>query len=148
MIPTFKHLLQSETVKYKNNKSYYQQYDVKIMGAFHNQAMMKHKIYENILTRKMGMYYSPVIHFETIIVNMDEAKALTKSNQPEKSNAKQQKWCRCGSIKHLRITSNYFPSGISSQKAKNWPWGWGYLNLSQRSQENNRQCNNKEIFLR
>ena len=68
------------------------------MRDFHNQEMMKHQIYENILAILIGMDYSPVIYIETSIVNMDESKALTTRNQPEE---KQQKWYRCGSIKHL-----------------------------------------------
>ena len=53
--------------------------------------MIKNKIYKNILARRSGVDYSPIIRFETIIFNMDEAKALTTTNQPEKSNQKQQK---------------------------------------------------------
>ena len=71
------------------------------MKAFHHQAVMKHQIYENILARRSGMDYSPGIHFETSLFNMDEAKAITESNQPEKSNQKQQRQFRCGFIKHL-----------------------------------------------
>ena len=41
MIPKFKQFLQAETVNSEKNKSYYQQYNVKRMRAFHNQAMMK-----------------------------------------------------------------------------------------------------------
>ena len=40
MNPTFKQLLQAKTVK-AEKKSYHQRSDVKIMGAFHKQAMMK-----------------------------------------------------------------------------------------------------------
>ena len=44
-----------------------------------------------------------------------------KKNQLVKTNQKQGIRCRCGSIKHLQITSNDFPVGISCRKAKNWP---------------------------
>ena len=44
---------------------------------------------------------------------MYKAKALTKNNRLGKMNKKQGRRCRCGSIKHLQITSNYFPLGIS-----------------------------------
>ena len=37
---TFKQLLQAETLNADEN-SYYQQYDVKILIAFHNKAMIK-----------------------------------------------------------------------------------------------------------
>ena len=84
MIPTSKQFLQAETDNSQKNKSYYQQYDVKIMRAFHNQAIMKQQIYENILARKSGMDYSPVILFQASPFNMDEAKALTKNHQQEK----------------------------------------------------------------
>ena len=54
------------------------------MRAFHNQAMMKQKIYKNILARRSGVDYSPGIHFQTSLVDMDEAKSLTKKNELEK----------------------------------------------------------------
>ena len=50
------------------------------MRAFHNQAMMKQKIYKNILARQSGIYYSVGKRFQTSLVNMDEAKAITKNN--------------------------------------------------------------------
>ena len=68
------------------------------MRAIHKQEMIKQQIYENILARKSGMDYSQRIQFQTSLIIMDEAKALTTSNQPEK---KQKKRCHCGSIKHL-----------------------------------------------
>ena len=49
--PTFKQFLQAETLNAKKNNSYYQKYDVKILRAFHKQAMMKQQIYKNILAR-------------------------------------------------------------------------------------------------
>ena len=100
MSPTFKQFLQSKTFNAEKNKSYYQQYDVKIMRAFHKQAMMKQKIYEIILARRSEMEYSLEKRFETSLVNVDKAKGLIKSNQPVKSNQKQQIWFRCGSIKY------------------------------------------------
>ena len=45
---TSKQFLQAETLNAKKNKSYYQRYDVKRLRAFHKQAMMKQKKYENI----------------------------------------------------------------------------------------------------
>ena len=117
MIPNFKQFLQVKTVN-TDKKSYYQWYDVKIIRALHKQAIMKHKIYENILARQSGMYYIPGIRFQTSLFDMDKSKALTKSNQLEKSNHKKQIRCRCGSINHLQITSKYFPVGISCQKGK------------------------------
>ena len=130
---TFKQFLQSETLDSDKKKSYYQQYDVKWLRAFHMQAITKQQIYENMLARKSGMDYIPGINFQTSLINMEEAKELTMSNQPEK---KQQKRCRCGSIKELRVSSEDFPVGLSIRKAKNGPWGWGYLNPKQRRQHN------------
>ena len=75
------------------------------MIAFQNHAIMKHKIYKNILARINGIYYSPGIRFETSLIKMDETKAFTDSNQLEKFNQKQQIWCQCGSINHLHITT-------------------------------------------
>ena len=89
------------------------------MRAFHKQAMMKQKIYDNIPVSRIGVDYSPVLCFETCPVNMDEAKALTNRNQTEFFNQNQQKRCRCGSIKHLRITITDCPVGVSYWAAKN-----------------------------
>ena len=65
------------------------------------------------------MYYSPGIILEKSLFKMDEAKALTKNNQMEKTNHKQVRNFRCGSIKNLRITSNDCPVGIFYRRAKN-----------------------------
>ena len=82
--PTFKKFLQSKTYHAEKNKSYYQRYDVKIMRAFHNKAMMKQKMYKNMLVKRRGVDYSIGIRFQTSLINMDEAKALTKNNQLKK----------------------------------------------------------------
>ena len=57
------------------------------------------------------MDYSQGIQFQTSLVNTEEATGLTINNQ--------QKQCKCGSIKHLRISSKDFPLGIAVRKAKN-----------------------------
>ena len=71
---TFKQFLQAETLNADNKKSYYQQYDIKQLSAFHKQAMMKQQIYENMLASRSGMDYSPGIKFQKDLVNMEEAK--------------------------------------------------------------------------
>ena len=86
MIPTFKQLLQSEIDNAKKNRSYYKQYDVKIMRAFYKKAMTKHKIYENILARRSGMDYSAGMRFKKSISNMDQSKEPTKNNKLGKKN--------------------------------------------------------------
>ena len=53
--PTSKQFLQDEKLNTDKNKAYYQWYYVKIMRAFHKQAIMKQKTYKNILVRKSGM---------------------------------------------------------------------------------------------
>ena len=83
------------------------------MRSFQKQAMMKQQVYINILARQSGVDYSALINFETILVNMDEAKALTKNNQLVKTNQNQVRRCRCGYIKYLRMTSNYCPTFLS-----------------------------------
>ena len=60
----FEHFFQAETLNTDNNKSYYQQYDVKRLISFHKQGMIKQQIYENILARKIGVDYSPGIQFD------------------------------------------------------------------------------------
>ena len=68
------------------------------------------------------MEYSPGIQFQTSLINMEEAKSLTMSNQPEKN---QQKRYRCVSINHLQVSSKYFPVGIVIRKAKKLALGMG-----------------------
>ena len=101
---------------------------VKRLRAFHKQAITKQQIYENMIERRSGVDYSPGIQLKISLINMEEEKEFTMSNQLEK---KQQKRCRCGSIKHLQVSSKDFPVGLAIRKAKNWPWGWGYLNMNQ-----------------
>ena len=129
---TFEQFLQSETLNAKKNKSYYQRYYVKRLRASHKQAMTKQQIYDNMLARRSGMDYSQEKHFETSLINMEEAQTLTMNNQSKK---KQQKRCRCGSIKHSRVTSMDCPVGLAIRKSKNRPWGWRYLNRNQRRQQ-------------
>ena len=119
---SFKQFLQSETLNTEKNKSYYQQYDVKQLRAFHKKAMMKQPIFEIMLARQSGMGYSQGIQSQTIIIKMEEAKELTMSNQTEN---KQQKRCRCGSINKLRVTSKDFPVGLAIRKAKKLALGMG-----------------------
>ena len=92
------------------------------MRAFHKQSMIKQQIYENMLAQRSGMEYSTGIKFQTSIINMEEAKVLTTSNQPEN---KQQKRCQCGSIKYSRVTSTDFPVGLAIRKAKKLALGVG-----------------------
>ena len=61
------------------------------------------------------MDYSPGIQFQTILINMDESKSLTTSNQPEN---KQQKRCQCGSIKDSPVTSKDCSVGLAIRRAK------------------------------
>ena len=120
--PNFKQFLQSKTINTEKNKSYYQWYDVKLLRAFHKQGMIKQRIYENILAWRSGMDYSPGIKFQTSLINMDGSKSPTMSNQMERN---QQKRCRCGSIKNLRVTSKDFPVGLAIRKAKILAFGMG-----------------------
>ena len=94
---TFEQFFQAETLNSEKKKSYYQQYDVKRLRAFHKQAMITQKIYNNMLARRSGMDYSPWIKFETSIIKMKEAQETTMNNQPKQ---KQKKRCRCGIINH------------------------------------------------
>ena len=128
---TFKKFLQTETLNTNKNKSYHQRCDVKWLRDFYKQAMMKF-FYEDMLARRSGMDYGAGIYFQTSLINKEEAKEITMINQPEK---KQQKWCRCGSIKHLRVSSNYCSVGLGIRNSKKWPWGCGYLDLKQRRQQ-------------
>ena len=72
---------------------------------------------------------------------MEESKELAINNEPGKN---QQKRCRCGSIKHSRVTSKDCPVGLAIRKAKNWPWGWRYLNPEQGRHQNMQQQSKRE----
>ena len=63
------------------------------------------------------MDYSAGIHFQTSLVNM-EKKSTHQENLTGETNQKQGRWCWCGFIKHLQITSNDCPVGFSYQIAK------------------------------
>ena len=132
---TFKHLLQAETLNADKNKSYYQQYDVKRLRAFHKQEMMKQQIYENMLARRSGMDFSPGMQFQSCLIHTEETKELTMSNKTEN---KQQKRCHCGSIKHWRVSSKYFPVGLAIIKAKQVALGKGAISIW--SKEEERKC--------
>ena len=110
--PTSKQFLQSDTLNAEKNESYYQQYYVKILRAFHKYTMIKQQIYKKITSRQSGMYYSPGVRLKTILINVYKAKAITTNNQPGKSPDKK-KMCRCGSLEHLYNTSKECPVGIS-----------------------------------
>ena len=86
--PTFEQFLQAKTINAEKNKSYYQRYDVKILGASHKQVTIKQKNYDSILARRSGMDYNLGIQFQTSLINMEEAKAITMNNQPGKSTDK------------------------------------------------------------
>ena len=113
--PTLTDFLQAETLNAKRKKSYYQRYDVTRLRAFRKQAMMKQELYDNMFARRSGMYYSAGILFQTSIINMKQAQELTKNNQPEKMEHKR---CRCGSIKHSRVSNKDCPVGLAMRKAK------------------------------
>ena len=138
MSPTFKQFLQFETVnsekkiilstmQCKKNESLPQ------TGNDETENMREHTCKEN-------WYGLQSMHTSwKILVVIEESKALTKSNQPKKSNQKQQIRCWCGSIKHLHITTRDFHVGLSYWKAKNWPWGWGYIKIRQIRQHKTQQ---------
>ena len=63
-----------------------------------------------MLASRSGMDYSQDIQFKKSLVNMEEAKGLTMNNQ--------QKRCKCGSVKHLRISHKDCPVGLAIRKAK------------------------------
>ena len=71
------------------------------------------------------MDYSPGIKFQTSLINMDGEKSPTTINQVERN---QQKWCRCGSIKSLQVTSKDCPVGLAIRKSKRLALG---MRLSQ-----------------
>ena len=63
-----------------------------------------------MLARQSGMDYSKGIQFQKSLVNTEEGKGLTMNNQ--------QKHCKCGSVKHLRISHRDFPIGLAIREAK------------------------------
>ena len=133
---TFKHFSQAETLNAEKNKSHYQRYDVKRLRAFHKQAMIKQQIYDNMLARLSGMEYSPGIQFETSIINTEEAKELTMSNQPKKINKSGAGVASSSTHDLLQRISLW---DLQLERPKIWPWGWGYLNTKKRRQQKTKQ---------
>ena len=78
------------------------------------------------------MEYSPWMKLQTIIINMDEAKALTMKIQPGKWTDKKE-WFRHGSLEHLRITLEECTIGICYQNRKR-PCRWVFLSKKQDQQ--------------
>ena len=90
--------------------------------------MIKQQIYDNILARKIGVDYSQGIHFETSLINMDEAQELTMNTEP-KINL--QKWCWCDSINHSRVTSKDCPVGLANRNDQKPTLGMVIVNPKQ-----------------
>ena len=132
--------MQVKKINDEKNNSYYQQYDVKQLIAFHKQAMTKQQIYNNILARRSGMDYSQGIQFETSIINMEEAQELPMKNQPKN----QQKRCWCGSIKHSRVTSKDCPVGLTIRKSKKSALGMALSKSEEKRQQNMHQQRKRE----
>ena len=139
MSPTFNHFLKSETENtekkiilstmwYKNNESLPQADNDETANI------------QNILLRSSWMDYSSVINFQTSLIKVDEAKALPRKNQVVKTNQKQWRRCRCVSIKHLLMTSNNCPVGISYRNAKIGPGNKGIFSWYK---EGSRICSSK-----
>ena len=82
--------------------------------------MIKQQLYDNMLARRSGMDYSSGILFQTSIINLKQAQELTKNNQPEKMEHKR---CRCGSIKHSRVSTKDCPVVLAMRKAKKFALG-------------------------
>ena len=128
-MPTLTDFLQAETFNAEKENSYYQRYDIKRLIAFHKQAMIKQKLYDNMLARRSGMDYSAGILFQTSIINMEQAQELTMNNQPEKCN-------KSGAVMAPSSTPELEQRialwGLQCERQKKWPGGWRYLNPKQR----------------
>ena len=116
------------------------------MRAFHNRAMIKQQIYENILVRKNGIGYSAVISFETSIISKKNEKALTKCNQLENRTPSNKNDAGAAPPSTYRLPQRMYLSGLICEREKNWPWEWDYLKLIQRIQETNHIQRNMENF--
>ena len=66
----FEQFLKEETLNTKKSKSYYQQYYVKRLRAFHKQGTIKQQIYNKMIAWLSGIDYSQWIQFETSLINM------------------------------------------------------------------------------
>ena len=60
---------------------------------------------------------------------MEEAKELTMSNQTGKSN---KSGAGVAPSSTHELPQRIALWGLQLERPKNWPWGWGYLNLKQR----------------
>ena len=83
------------------------------MRSFHKQAMMKQKIYENILARQSGVDYSPRIRFEKLL------STWNKQNHSQRA----MNW-------ENKIRSNKYGAGVYPSRTYALSQGialWGFL---------------------
>ena len=66
------------------------------------------------------------------------------SNEPEK---KQQNMCRCGSIKHLRVSSKDCPVGLAIRKAKKLALGMGISHSKAKKEAEDKTAEEERKFL-
>ena len=66
------------------------------------------------------------------------------SNKPERN---QQKRCRCGSIKHLRVSSEDFPLGLEIREAKKMALGMGLSQSEAKKAEEDATAEEKRKYL-
>ena len=63
-------------------------------------------MYDKILARRIGIDYGPGIQFQTGLVNMDKAKALTMNNQTGKSTDKKNRYSVAPQITYVSPQMN------------------------------------------
>ena len=102
------------------------------MRAFHKQEMMTQKIYENILARRSGMYYSAGISFQTILVNMEKLKALTKNSQLGKKIRSKEDGSGVAPPSTYELTQIISLWGFLIERPKKGTCQWGYIYRRQR----------------
>ena len=88
---------------------------------------MNHQIYEDILMRRSGMDYSAGIRFQKSLVNMEEAKLITRKNQMGKRIRSKEENSGVAPPSTYELPQMIYLWGFIIIRPKSQPWKWGFL---------------------
>ena len=131
--PAFKILLQDETLDIEKKRTYFQQYNVKILRSFHKQAMIK-KITRTYLQGEVRCNIVQGCSFKQV-----SSTCMNQIHSPWTINQYIQRTSKMVPV-WLLIALTYqlkgFPYRDFLPKRKKWPWGWVFLKKRRRRKQN------------
>ena len=84
-----------------------------------------------MLARRIGMYYSLGVYFQTSLVNMEESNYSPREINRKRSN---QSGAGVAPSSTYELPQRIALWDLKLERPKNWPWGWEYLNPKQKRQ--------------